>query len=74
MAAAGTDSEVFEHYVRDSTRAGEPFADGFDGAGMVFFRDLDHARTARATPEVLRDAARNIASMTMPVRCWRCSG
>jgi hypothetical protein len=36
-----------------------PPADRFDGAGMVFFRDLDQARTARATPEVARDATRD---------------
>jgi len=34
-------------------------ASGFDGAGMVFFDDLDHARRARAAPEVAEDATRD---------------
>lgn len=34
-------------------------ADGFDGAGLVFFRDLDHAATARSAPEIARDATRD---------------
>jgi hypothetical protein len=32
---------------------------GFDGAGMVFFDDLDHARRVRAAPEVAEDATRD---------------
>jgi hypothetical protein len=31
----------------------------FDGVGMVCFRDLDHAASARAAPEVARDATRD---------------
>jgi hypothetical protein len=30
-----------------------------DGVGMVFFRDLDHAASARAAPEVAHDATRD---------------
>jgi hypothetical protein len=30
--------------------------DGFDGIGMVWFRDLDHVASARAAPEIARDA------------------
>lgn len=30
--------------------------DGFDGAGLVFFRHLDHAAAARSAPEIARDA------------------
>jgi hypothetical protein len=33
-----------------------PGPDGFDGAGLVFFRDLDHVANARAAPEIARDA------------------
>jgi hypothetical protein len=29
---------------------------GFDGIGMVWFRDLDHVAAARAAPEIARDA------------------
>lgn len=35
---------------------GEPDADGFDGAGLVFFRDVAHAAACRAAPEIARDA------------------
>jgi EthD domain len=34
----------------------EPDADGFDGAGLVFFRDAAHAAASRAAPEIARDA------------------
>lgn len=33
-----------------------PDAGGFDGAGMVLFRDRDHAASARSAPEIARDA------------------
>jgi hypothetical protein len=29
---------------------------GFDGAGLVFFRDLDHVARSRAAPEIAREA------------------
>jgi hypothetical protein len=29
---------------------------GFDGAGLVFFRDLDHVAQGRAAPEIAREA------------------
>lgn len=29
---------------------------GYDGIGMVWFRDLDHVKAARAAPEIARDA------------------
>jgi hypothetical protein len=31
----------------------------FDGAGLVFFDDLDHARRVRAAPAVAEDATRD---------------
>lgn len=31
-------------------------AGGFDGAGLVFFRDLNHVAAARSAPEIARDA------------------
>ncbi len=37
----------------------EPAPDGFDGAGLVFFRDLDHVADARAAPEIAREATRD---------------
>ncbi len=37
----------------------EPAPDGFDGAGLVFFRDLDHVANARAAPEIAREATRD---------------
>jgi hypothetical protein len=37
----------------------EPNAGGFDGAGLVFFRDRDHAANARSAPEIARDATRD---------------
>lgn len=37
----------------------EPVPDGFDGAGLVFFRDLDHVANARAGPEIAREATRD---------------
>ena len=33
-----------------------PAEDGFDGAGLVFFRDLDHVARSRAAPEIARAA------------------
>lgn len=33
-----------------------PEKDGFDGAALVLFRDRDHAASARAAPEIARDA------------------
>jgi hypothetical protein len=33
-----------------------PANDGFDGAGLVFFRDLDHVAKSRAAPEIARAA------------------
>jgi hypothetical protein len=37
----------------------EPTPDGFDGAGLVFFRNLDHVANARAAPEIARAATRD---------------
>lgn len=34
----------------------EPGPDGFDGAGLVFFRDPRHVASARSAPEIARDA------------------
>ncbi len=36
-----------------------PGADGFDGAGLVFFRDLDHVVSARAAPAIADAATRD---------------
>lgn len=36
-----------------------PGTEGYDGAGLVFFRDLDHVASARAAPEVAREATRD---------------
>jgi hypothetical protein len=36
-----------------------PSPEGFDGAGLVFFRDRGHAASARAAPEIARDATRD---------------
>lgn len=36
-----------------------PGPDGFDGAGLVFFRDLAHMTSARAAPAIARDATRD---------------
>lgn len=36
-----------------------PEPEGFDGAGLVFFRDLAHMANARAAPEIARDATRD---------------
>ncbi|ABQ67387.1 hypothetical protein Swit_1020 [Rhizorhabdus wittichii RW1] len=36
-----------------------PGPDGFDGAGLVFFRDLAHMTSARAAPAITRDATRD---------------
>ncbi len=36
-----------------------PTGGGFDGAGLVFFRDAEHAGTARAAPEIAREATRD---------------
>lgn len=36
-----------------------PGANGYDGAGLVFFRDLDHAASARAAPEIADAATRD---------------
>lgn len=33
-----------------------PGEDGFDGAGLVFFRDLAHVAQGRAAPEIAREA------------------
>jgi len=33
-----------------------PAEDGFDGAGLVFFRDLDHVAQGRAAPEIAKAA------------------
>lgn len=36
-----------------------PRADRFDGAGLVYFDDIDRLAATRATPEVARDATRD---------------
>jgi hypothetical protein len=38
---------------------GLPPADRFDGAGLVFFRDVAHMAAARSAPEVAQDATRD---------------
>ena len=39
--------------------ADPPRSDRFDGAGMELFRDMAHVATARAAPEIARDATRD---------------
>ncbi|KQX18767.1 MULTISPECIES: EthD domain-containing protein [unclassified Sphingomonas] len=56
-------------------------SNGFDGVGLVFFRDLDHVASARSAPEIARDATldemefidhgRSMLAMFRFDRSWR---
>lgn len=46
-------------HVDDTRYPDMPNAQNFDGAGMVFFYSPNHAASARAAPEVARDATRD---------------